>query len=83
MYHDEQTLIWDFLRDNELATEEEIQLVTSICGFNVKALNDILNCRTEYHDIEQIYACEKYNFYFRDEILAYYGLLDEEETEED
>lgn len=36
-----------------IATDEEINLVTSINGWNEKSLNDILYVRTGYHDITQ------------------------------
>lgn len=76
-------MLYDFIIDNEIATEAEISLVTQICGYNEKALNDIIWCRTAYHDAEQCYDCEPENFYLRDELLDYYGLIPEEETEEE
>ena len=36
-----------------IATEEELQLVTCINGYNKEALNDIVYARTGYHTIEQ------------------------------
>lgn len=44
---------WDFLIDECIATEEELQLVTNINGYNYKALNDVLEVRTGYRSIEQ------------------------------
>ena len=46
-------MIWDYLVENLIATEEEIRLVTCINGYNEEALNDILYARTGYRDIEQ------------------------------
>ena len=83
MYNKIENLIYDFIRDNEIATEEEISLVTNICGYNEKALNDIIWCRTAYHDAKQCYECEPENFYLSDELKDYYGLNEEEEEEED
>lgn len=49
---------YDFIIDNEKCTEAEADLVTSINGYNVEAINDIIYCRTGYHDIEQLHDCE-------------------------
>ena len=45
--------LWEKLVDYGVATEEEIQLVTSINGYSENTLNDILYCRTGYGDFEQ------------------------------
>ena len=52
--------IWNYLVEHEIATEEEIQLVTSINGYSEEALNDILFVRTGYRDIEQ--AQEEFDY---------------------
>lgn len=79
-----ENLIYDFIRDNEIATEDEISLVTNINGWSEESLNDIIHCRTEYHDIPQLYSCEPENYYFSEELLEEYGLNeDEDEDEED
>lgn len=64
-----ENLLYDFIRDNEIATENEIELVTNINGYSEETLNDIIHCRTEYHDVPQLYACEPENYYFSDELL--------------
>ena len=46
--------LWDYLLEQGIATEEELQLITSINGYNEEALNDVLYCRTGYRNIEQI-----------------------------
>lgn len=46
--------IWEFLIDEGIATEEELQLITSINGYNETALNDVLFVRTGYRNIEQM-----------------------------
>ena len=56
--------IEQFISDNQLATDEEVSLVCQICGRSTDTLNKIINCRTEYQDIEQIHACEPDNFCF-------------------
>ncbi len=44
---------WDWLVDNYIATENELQLVTSINGYSTETLDDILFVRTGYRSIEQ------------------------------
>lgn len=46
--------VWEYLVDSSIATEEELQLVTSINGYNLDSLNSVLYARTGYHDIEQL-----------------------------
>ena len=46
--------VWEMLVDMEIATDEELQLVTSINGYNIDTLNDVIYVRTGYHDIEQL-----------------------------
>lgn len=46
--------VWSLLVDMEIATDEELQLVTAINGYNIDTLNDIIYVRTGYHDIEQL-----------------------------
>ena len=74
-----ENLLYDFIRDNEIATEDEISLVTNINGYSEETLNDIIHCRTEYHDVPQLYACEPENYYFSEELLEAYDLTEEEE----
>lgn len=45
--------VWDYIIDNGIATEDELQLVTDINGYSVDTLNDVLYARTGYHSIEQ------------------------------
>ncbi len=68
---------YEFLINNEICTEAEADLVTSINGYNVEAINDIIYCRTGYHDIEQLHECEPYGLDFS----MVDGLEDEEEGE--
>lgn len=46
--------VWELLVDMGIATDEELQLVTSINGYNIDTLNDIIYVRTGYHNIEQL-----------------------------
>ena len=45
--------IWDSIIEYGIATDEELQLVTCINGYNEETLNDVIYVRTGYHDIEQ------------------------------
>lgn len=44
---------YDFLIEQGIATEAELDLITSINGYNIDTLNDVLYCRTGYRDYEQ------------------------------
>ena len=48
--------MWNLLEDRGIATDEEIRLVTDICGFTEQALFDILYARTGYRNFEQLEA---------------------------
>ena len=50
--------IYNFIVEYEIATEQEVNLVTDICGYNEEALNDIIYARSGYHDMEQYCECE-------------------------
>ena len=49
----EYSELWDLLIEHGVATEEELQLVTTINGQNITTLNDVLYVRTGYRDWEQ------------------------------
>lgn len=46
--------MWEKLVDGGIATEEEVQLVTSINGNNEEAMTDILYARTGYRSFDQL-----------------------------
>ena len=46
--------IWDAIIEYGIATEEELELVTAINGYNNDTLNDVIYVRTGYRDIEQL-----------------------------
>lgn len=48
--------MWDLLLENNIATEDELQLVTSINGYNEEALTDILYVRTGYKDFDEFWV---------------------------
>ncbi len=62
-------LSYDFIIENEIATEKELELVTHINGYNFETINGVIYERTSYHDIKQLYDCEQENFIFNDEII--------------
>ena len=72
MRHNLESLLYDFIVDNNIATVDEVELVTNINGYSEESLNDIIHCRTEYHDVPQLYACEPEGYYFSDELLEEY-----------
>ena len=83
MRHSIESLLYDFIVDNCIATEEEVSLVTNINGWGEEQLNDIIHARTEYHDVPQLYACEPEGYHFDEDLLDAYNLLEEEEEEEE
>lgn len=46
--------MWDYLIENNIATEAELQLVTDVCGYNNEALCGVLYSRTGYNDFDQM-----------------------------
>lgn len=50
--------LYDLIIEYGIATAQEIELVTSINGWNEDSMNDIIYCRTGYHDIEQYQESE-------------------------
>ena len=50
--------LWDYILETELATEDEISLITAINGTNLEAFESILYVRTGYRSLEQILECE-------------------------
>tara|TARA_R110002049_G_scaffold199215_2_gene369250 strand:- start:538 stop:747 length:210 start_codon:yes stop_codon:yes gene_type:complete len=49
---------WDFIIEEEIATETECRLVCHINGSSIMTLNDIIQVRTTYHDIEHYIMME-------------------------
>ena len=46
--------IWDYIIETNIATEEELKLVTCINGYNEGTLNAVIYARTGYRSMEQI-----------------------------
>jgi len=68
--------IWNYLEDTDIATAEELQLITSINGYSEETLNDVLYCRTGYRSVEQYAQYEDCDFYCE-------HFYDEEEDEDE
>jgi len=49
---------WDFCVEHEIASEQELTLVTKINGFNWATIMDVIYVRTGYRDIEQYIEAE-------------------------
>ena len=54
MKENEIEKIWDYLVESEIATEEEINLITCINGYSVETLNDVIYARTGYRSLDQL-----------------------------
>tara|TARA_R100000781_G_scaffold90251_1_gene55755 strand:+ start:873 stop:1052 length:180 start_codon:yes stop_codon:yes gene_type:complete len=52
--------IYDYLVENQIATENEISLVTSINGYNEESLNAILFSRIGYRCLSQLEEMEEF-----------------------
>lgn len=50
--------LYDQLVELGIATEAELNLVTSINGWNEEALNDVIYVRTGYRSLDQLVECE-------------------------
>lgn len=46
--------VWDLLSQCGIATSKEMQLVTTINGYNIGTLEDVLYARTGLRSIEQL-----------------------------
>jgi len=49
-----KTKVWDYLLETEIATENELQLVTNINGYNEETMTDIIYSKTGYRNLEQL-----------------------------
>jgi hypothetical protein len=50
--------IWDYIIESEIATDEELKLVTCINGYNEETLNSVIYARTGYRSVEQLQEAE-------------------------
>ena len=54
--------LWDNILLYEIATEEELKLITSINGYNETTLNDVVYVRTGYHTIDDYIRCKNLDY---------------------
>ena len=52
--------LWDYITEYEIATEDEICLITSINGTNLDTFESILYSRTGYRSLDQIKEIEEF-----------------------
>lgn len=48
------TEMWDYLTENQIATEAELSLVTCINGYSEESMRDVLYARTGYRSFDQL-----------------------------
>ena len=46
--------VWDLLNEYGVATQEELELVTCINGYNIDTLNDVVYARTGFRNLDQL-----------------------------
>ena len=46
--------LWVWLVESEIATDEELKLITGINGYSMETLNSVLYYRTGYHSREEM-----------------------------
>lgn len=71
-----ESLLWDFIEQNNIATEDELQLVSSINGFTEESMMDIIFARTGLRSVEQ---CLAEGYVADSELLDRFDLLEEDE----
>ena len=74
-----EAMLLDFIVDNNIATDDEVRLVSDINGFNEETMTDIIYARTGLRSYEQ---CKDEGYSGTDELDSYY-CLDEEDNEEE
>lgn len=48
-----EAMLWDFIVDNNIATEDEVRLVTDINGLSENTMTDIIYAKTGLRSYEQ------------------------------
>lgn len=81
MSYNIEAMLYDFIVDNNIATEDEVTLVTNINGWTEKTMLDIIFARTEYRSYEQCMLDG--NYQGTDELDRYYDLKQDEDNEEE
>ena len=50
--------LWDLIVANNIATDDELDLIQRINGWRIETLEDVLYVRTGYRDAHQYKECE-------------------------
>lgn len=50
--------LWNLIVDNNIATDDELDLIQRINGWRLETLEDVLYVRTGYRDAQQYKECE-------------------------
>lgn len=50
--------LWNLIVDNNIATDDELDLIQRINGWRLETLEDVLYVRTGYRDAQQYRECE-------------------------
>lgn len=75
-----EAMLWDFIVDNNIATEDEVRLVTYINGLSENTMTDIIYAKTGLCSYEQ---CTEEGYSGTDELDSYYCLNEEDNEEEE
>lgn len=75
-----ESMLWDFIVDNNIATEDEIGLVSDINGLSEDTMTDIIYAKTGLRSYEQ---CVDEGYSGTDELDSYYCLNEDEDEEEE
>ena len=75
-----EAMLWDFIVDNNIATEDEVGLVSDINGLNEETMTDIIYAKTGLRSYEQ---CMSEGYTGTNELDSYYCLDEEEDNYED
>lgn len=72
-----EAMLWDFIVDNNIATEDEVRLVSDINGLNEETMTDIIYAKTGLRSYEQ---CKDEGYSGTDELDSYYCLDEKKKT---
>ena len=75
-----EAMLLDFIVDNNIATENEVRLVSDINGWNEETMTDIIYTRTGLRSYEQ---CKDEGYSGTDELDRYYFIDEDEEEDEE
>lgn len=75
-----ESMLWDFIIYNNIATEEELQLVSSINGYTEESMMDVIFARTGLRSIEQ---CYDEQYWCTNELLERFNLLSDDDSDDD